>query len=411
MPSILRQLVAAAKGRMFAPESFSGSDVGYRIGRVIFKIGDGLKASRRRFRGWLRSPALARRMVRFRRSVARRDWSTAREQAREIAKLAEAARDVRLMEEMGIALLRLGDYGPSARLRLESRRLARGADPKEWTGEDVAGTLLVNFVEHEAQGMSGTIQHGHFVAEAAKRAKRCIVLVEPRLLPLLRRSFPSVDVRAASAETKAAAYSEVDKIAGFEHLNAYLGASAEAIARTFVALRPDPKTVEALSTRYRGTAGKPLIGISWGSSAYAKDTPALDDWIALIQSVDAKFVSLQYGNIAGDLAKIEAGAGKPVIHDASVDQITDMDRFAAQIAALDAVVTISNTGAHLAGALGVPAIILIDDNFRRAWPVGTERTPYYPEAVLVAKGGRDWRVAMEDVKKRLGELLAKRRRR
>jgi ADP-heptose:LPS heptosyltransferase len=82
-----------------------------------------------------------------------------------------------------------------------------------------------------------------------------------------------------------------------------------------------------------------------------------------------------------------------------------MDRFAAQIAALDAVVTISNTGAHLAGALGVPAIIIIDDNFRRIWPVGAERTPYYPAALLVAKGGRDWRTAMEDLKKKLGELL------
>jgi hypothetical protein len=411
MPSILRQLVAAAKGRMFAPESFSGSDVGYRIGRVIFKISDGLKASRRRFRGWLRSPALARRMTRFRRSVARRDWSAALVQAREIAELAEAARDARLMEEMGIALLRLGDYGASGRLRLESRRLARGAEPKEWAGGDVAGTLLVNFVENEAQGMGGTIERGRFVAEAAKHAKRCIALVEPRLVPLLGRSFPSVDVRGASAENKAAAYSEADRIAGFEHLNAYLGASAEAIARSFVPLRPDPKTVEELSARYRGSGDKPLIGISWGSSAYAKDTPSLENWATFIKSVDAKFVSLQYGNIAGDLARITADSQKTIVNDTSVDQLTDLDRFAAQIASLDAVVTISNTGAHLAGALGVPAIIIIDDNFRRAWPVGSGRTPYYPEVVLVAKGGRDWRTAMEEVKKKLGELLAKRRRR
>ena len=410
MSSLLRQLLAAAKGRMFAPESFSGSDLGYRIGRVIFRISDGLKASRRRIRRWLRSPALARRMMRFRQSVARRDWTAAREQAREIAKLAEAARDARLMEEMGIALSRLGDYGPSGRLRLGSRRLSRGGDPKEWTGDDVPGTLLVNFVEHKTQGMSGTLQYGFLVAEAAKRAKVCIALVEPRLVPLVRRSFASVDVRAASAEAKSAAYAKADRIAGFEHLNAYLATDAATIARAFVPLRPDPKTAEALSKRYRGGEKKPLIGISWGSSAYAKDTPGLDDWIALIASVDAKFVSLQYGNIARDLAKIEAGAGKPVIHDESVDQITDMDRFAAQIAALDAVVTISNTGAHLAGALGVPAIVIIDDNFRRIWPVGSERTPYYPAVILVAKNGRDWRAAMEDVKTRLGELLAKRRR-
>jgi hypothetical protein len=409
MPSILRQLAAAAKGRMFAPESFSGSDFGYRIGKVIFKISDGLKASRRQIRRWLRSPTLARRLSRFRRSVARRDWSTALEQAREIAKLAEAARDVRLMEEMGIALLRLGDYGPSGRLRLESRRVTRGIDPKEWTGEDVAGTLLVNFVENEAQGMGGTIQHGRFVAEAAKRAKRCIMLVEPRLVPLFGRSFQSVDVRAASAEIKTSAYSAADKIAGFEHLNAYLGADAEAIARTFVPLLPERKTVEELSARYHGRDDNPVIGISWGSSAYAKDTPSLENWAAFIKSVDVKFVSLQYGNIAGDLARMAADSQKTIVDDSSVDQLTDLDRFAAQIAALDAVVTISNTGAHLAGALGVPAIVIIDDNFRRAWPVGTERTPYYPAVVLVAKSGRPWSTVMEEVTKKLDKMLVSRR--
>jgi hypothetical protein len=410
MSSILRQLVAAAKGRMFAPEIFSGSDFGYRIGKIIFKIGDGLKASRRRVRRWLRSPALARRMARFRRSVARRDWRTALEQAREIAKLAEAARDARLMEEIGIALLRLGDYGLAGRLRLESRRVARGTDPKEWTGGDVRGMLLVNFVENETQGMGGTIERGRFVAEAAKHAKRCIVLVEPRLVPLFGRSFPSVDVRVASAANKISAYAEADKIAGFEHLNAYVGTCADAIARTFVPLRPDRKSVEELSARYRGSRGMPLIGISWGSSAYAKETPGLEDWTALIKSIDAKFVSLQYGNVAGDLAKIAADAGKPLIHDDSVDQLTNMDRFAAQIASLDAVVTISNTGAHLAGALGVPSIVIIDDTFRRAWPVGTERTPYYPEVVLVAKGGRDWHAVMTEVEEKLRTMLASRRR-
>jgi len=409
MPSILRQLAAAAKGRMFAPDSFSGSDFGFRIGKVIFKIGDGLKTSRRRIRRWLRSPALARRMTRFRQSVEKREWTAALEQAREIATLAEAARDARLMEEMGIALSRLGDYGRSGRLRLESRRLTRGADPKEWSGEDVPGTLLVNFVENEAQGMGGTLQYGRLVAEAAKRVERCIALIEPRLAPLFGRSFPSVDVRAASAGNKTAAYAAADRIAGFEHLNAYCGADAEAIARSFVPLRPEAKIVEELSARYRGSGDKPLIGIAWGSSAYAKDTPGLEDWAALLASVDAKFVSLQYGKVAGELARLAAGSQKTIMNDASVDQLTNMDRFAAQIVSLDAVVTISNTGAHLTGALGVPVIIIIDDNFRRIWPVGTDRTPYYPAATIVAKNGRGWAAVMEEVEKRLAQTLASHR--
>ena len=56
-----------------------------------------------------------------------------------------------------------------------------------------------------------------------------------------------------------------------------------------------------------------------------------------------------------------------------------MDRFAAQLGALDAVVTISNTGAHLAGAMGIPTCLIRDDWFRRAWPVLSDRTPWYPK--------------------------------
>jgi ADP-heptose:LPS heptosyltransferase len=174
-----------------------------------------------------------------------------------------------------------------------------------------------------------------------------------------------------------------------------------------VPLLPDPNTVgrtfRPLSRRFRRqTPGRHF----WGSSPYAKDTPCLEDWAAFLKSIGAKFVLLQYGNIAGEVAKIKANARKPVIHDATVDQLKDMDRFAAQIASLDAVVTISNTGAHLAGALGVPAIIIIDDNFRRTWSIGTERTPYYPAVTLVAKNGRTWAAVMTEATKKLDEILA-----
>ena len=406
MSSLLRQLLAAAKGRMFAPESFSGSNLGYRVGKAVFRIGDGIKSSRRSLRRWLRSPALARRMGRFQHSIAKRDWTTARIQAREIAALAEAAGDARLIEEMGIALLRLGDYGPVGRLRLESRRISRGSERKEWTGGDVAGALLVDFVENEAQGMGGTIQHGRFVAAAAKRAKRCIALVEPRLVPLFNRSFPGVEARAASRESKTAAAAEAEQIAGFEHLMAYLGTDAEMIERGFVPMQAEPKSAAELSARYRSGHSKPLVGISWGSSAYAKELPGLQEWAALLGAIDAKFVSLQYGSVAAEIARLEADSGKQIINDASVDQLADLDRFAAQIAALDAVVTISNTGAHLAGALGGPTIVIIDDHFRRAWPVGVERTPYYPAVTLVAKEARAWSAVMREVAEKLRAVLA-----
>ena len=61
-------------------------------------------------------------------------------------------------------------------------------------------------------------------------------------------------------------------------------------------------------------------------------------------------------------------------HDATIDQMTDIDGFAAQIAALDAVVTISRTAAHVAGALGIPCIVVRDDKPILAWPVAGSKS-------------------------------------
>jgi hypothetical protein len=71
-------------------------------------------------------------------------------------------------------------------------------------------------------------------------------------------------------------------------------------------------------------------------------------------------------------------------------------------------VTISNTAAHLSGALGVPTIFLIDDKFQTAWPVTGNRTPWYPNGVVMRKEGRPWPVVLDDVGRRLSSILTAR---
>ena len=65
------------------------------------------------------------------------------------------------------------------------------------------------------------------------------------------------------------------------------------------------------------------------------------------------WISLQYGDHAELEAQIGA-AGVPVIVDRTVDQLDNIDHFAAQVAAMDLVIAIDNSTAHLAAALGRP---------------------------------------------------------
>ena len=62
--------------------------------------------------------------------------------------------------------------------------------------------------------------------------------------------------------------------------------------------------------------------------------------------------------------------------------MADLDAFAAEIAALDLVVTVSSTTAHLAGALGVPAWVLLNTVPLSGWMMEREDSPWYPSVRL-----------------------------
>jgi ADP-heptose:LPS heptosyltransferase len=79
-----------------------------------------------------------------------------------------------------------------------------------------------------------------------------------------------------------------------------------------------------------------------------------------------------------------------------------MDDFAAQIAALDLVITIDNSTAHLAGALGVPVWLLLPFAADWRWLDAGEHSPWYPTMRLFRQPKlRDWPSVLENVEQAL----------
>ena len=118
------------------------------------------------------------------------------------------------------------------------------------------------------------------------------------------------------------------------------------------------------------------------------------------------FVSLQYGDIASDLEILQKLAGGRMIRDASIDQLVDLDGFAAQIAALDAVVSISNTTIDVAGMLGGSIVHIRDDNISSAiWP-RSGPTPFYPGMIMLYKERRPWSKVLAEARTRLEQVIA-----
>jgi hypothetical protein len=243
-----------------------------------------------------------------------------------------------------------------------------------------------------------------FIAPASQCAHRCIVLTEKRLVPLLGRSFSGIDVRPRGVDD-AGAMAEADVAAYLETIAFHYAKNSEELRRCFVRLRADPERVNSIRQRYKRTPCGPLIGISWASRNKGKVLPELNSWAPLLSWPSATFVSLQYGNIKQDLNLLQDLTGGNIINDSKIDQMVDLDAFAAQVAALDAVVSVSNTTIDMAGMLGMPTLHIRDDKASQIWPE-TGPSPWYPDMTFVYKQHRPWSKVFVEVRTRLEQMFS-----
>jgi hypothetical protein len=224
------------------------------------------------------------------------------------------------------------------------------------------------------------------------------------MVPILRRTFAGVDVRTRGVADATAA-AEADIVASFETLGAQFGYSSAALRDALVPLQADSALAAQFRESYREKLDA-LVGISWWSSSGKKDLPDLESWSLILERPHSTFVSLQYryDDLFKDLEALRTISHGRLINDDSVDQLVDLDRFAAQVSALDAVVTVSNTTIHIAGDFGVPAILIRDDRPYGMWPVsGT--SPWYPNVIIVYRNGRAWPSVFAEVREKLEQLL------
>jgi hypothetical protein len=282
-----------------------------------------------------------------------------------------------------------------------AERLEKREAPPEWDGKALDGTLLI---EERKQHLARPLHGARFIEEASRKARHCIVLAEKRLVPLFQRSFPRAEILAHGDGDKAL-IAQADAVAGYHTLTYRLGRDEATLRKSFRPLIVDPDAKSRLRAAYLAQ-GRPLIGISWSSTNDGKEIPSVADWSGFLASLDATFVSLQYGDVAVDVATLREASGHALIVDESVDALTDLDLYAAQVASCDAVVTISNTAAHMAGAVGVPTFLIYDNPLRLIWPVDSESIAWYPHMTVLRRKGREWSAVLADVRERLTPVLS-----
>jgi hypothetical protein len=372
----------------------------YDRGRNTFRLAKGPFVTW--WREWIKETRLYPQARRKRQKVlAKSDRAYLVKRILEEAAIVEAEGDADGMHKCSYKLLRLGLYERGWELFVRAAELTQPSPIPEWEGGDLANRSILIRAHPLWHSIGEELRLARFIAPAARHARHCIVLGEMRLVPLLRRSFRGVDVRPRDIDD-AAAFAHADVAAYYETVAYHYGKTAEEIRR-FAPLRADLVRVKSIRRRYELNSHGPLIGISWWSSNESKLLPDLQSWAPLLAWTSPTFVSLQYGDIERDVEVLRGLAGGRVIHDTEIDQLIDLDSVAAQIAALDAVVSISNTTIDMAGMLKVPTVHIRDDKSSRYWP-RSGPSPWYPDMTFLYRQQRPWAEVFAEARTSLEQL-------
>ncbi len=270
-------------------------------------------------------------------------------------------------------LLMDGDFGAGlqsyeGRWKTPDQTPMRSYPRPLWRGEPLGSGKLLLWGE---QGVGDEILFAGLVPDVLRAGIRCALDCDPRLKPVFARSFPEVEVvSGCEAGKDVAAHLPTGSL-----LSLYRRSALDFAATKSPYLLPDLQRWNELRSRYRD--GRKLVGIAWHTNnkrSGRQRSIALQLLRPLLERSDIRWVSLQYGS--------HDNLPESLLVDRSIDQLIDMDAFAAQVAAMDLVITIDNSTAHLAGALGVPVWVLLPFVPDWRWFRTREDSVWYPCARL-----------------------------
>jgi hypothetical protein len=279
---------------------------------------------------------------------------------------------------LGFAQIATGDWlngwkGYEHCLGGRFRKIVQIGDEPKWDGSPVDSLFV-----YGEQGIGDEIMYASCLNDI-KNVGQITLECDPRLEGLFKRSFPHIEVHGTRRKAQVwAAGRTFAAGCGIGSLPALYRPTRESCPKTPY-LTADPERRLQWRALLDSFGRKPKIGLCWTGGRAATQRKqrnvGVDALAPLLSSVDADWFSLQYTD-PGDEIK-----GTPIKHYHRATQSPDFDDTAALIAELDMVVGIHTTAHHMAGALGVPSLILVPSQPMWLYAYG-DSLPWYPDQRL-----------------------------
>lgn len=269
-----------------------------------------------------------------------------------------------------LSAMRAGDFAAAWAVSdavLAARDPATRDDPRlpyhlrwVWDGGSPDGRDVLVRCYH---GLGDTLQFCRFLPLLRRRAMSVTLEVQPELIGVLQ-GLPGLDGMAPFRTASPLPPSGCDvEIMELPHMLRVAPGQAP-----YLQVRPGPRPAASL-----------LVGLCWGAGGWDPGRSVPLPLLAPLAGVPGvRLVSLQRGPAADDAVR----SGAPGLLLAG-ERGMDVLATARLVASLDLVITVDTMVAHLAGAMGCPAWVLLQADSDWRWMAGRADSPWYPSLRLM----------------------------
>lgn len=272
--------------------------------------------------------------------------------------------------------------------RLRWRDLRSYTGEPQWDGEK--GKRLIVYGE---QGLGDQIAGLEPLKDAARDNEIVAVNVGPKLKNLVARSFPDIQVYGDLFKKEQDWHAELDVDAAssvFTLHRHYRRLESDYKGKPYLIADPIRRT--GFRAILDSLGDKPKIGVAWSGGISLTQRAArrcpLEKLMPLFNQ-DATFINLEYRDRSEELAEFERLRGVKIHSFDWALQSQDYDDTAALVAELDAVVTVPTSVVHLAGALGVPTVVLTHPRPNIHYSAHGDKLAYYGCVDLIRRRSDD----------------------
>jgi tetratricopeptide (TPR) repeat protein len=208
------------------------------------------------------------------------------------------------------------------------------------------------------QGLGDQILFLSCLGEMLQNIPKPILICEERLLPIVKRSFPSIEAKTYGfANSLSSQQDRLNGVFPIGSLMKYCRNSKEDFIKNrkpYIKINKE-KQDEYNKLIQKKFPGKKIVGLSWSGGYWDRQKRAksidFEELIKLIKMEDHVYVSLQYGDIQ-KYKQIAIEKKLPIVFIDGIDFQKQIDEWVALAGVCEQIISVSTALVHFAGAAG-----------------------------------------------------------